>query len=117
MSLPPGGFPPGFEWDEVKNQVNIRKHGIDFRDAVRLFDRPTLDRADNRRDYGEVRTNSIGCLGGLVIAMVTHTDRDEIIRLISARAANSPEREAYRSFERELIGERTRGRGRERNGV
>ncbi len=77
MSLPPGGFPPGFEWDEAKNQVNIRKHGIDFRDAVRLFDRPTLDRADNRRDYGEVRTNSIGCLGGLVIAMVTHTDRDD----------------------------------------
>ncbi len=53
----------------------------------------------------------------LLIAMVTHTDRDNVTRLISARAANSPEREAYRSFERELIGERTRGRRRERNGL
>ena len=39
MTPPPGGFPPGFEWDEAKNQTNVRKHGIDFLDAVRVFDR------------------------------------------------------------------------------
>ena len=31
-----------FEWDPVKNQRNIAKHGIDFADAVRIFERPTL---------------------------------------------------------------------------
>ena len=77
MSLPLGGFPPGYEWDEAKNQANIRKHGIDFRDAVRVFDKPTLDRLDDRADYGEIRVNSIGDLGGLVVVNVTHTDREE----------------------------------------
>ena len=49
MSQSPGGLPPGYEWDEAKNQANIRKHGIDFRDAVRIFDKPTLDRVDSRQ--------------------------------------------------------------------
>ena len=63
MSLPPGGFPAGFEWDEAKNQVNIRKHGIDFNDAVRVFDKPTLDRVDSRGGCEDVRVNFIGELG------------------------------------------------------
>lgn len=89
MSQPPGGFPPGYEWDEAKIQVNIRKHGIDFRDAVRAFDKPTLDRVDSRQDHGEVRVNSVGELGVPLVVNVTHTDRDGNTRLISARAATS----------------------------
>lgn len=112
---PPASFPAGFEWDEAKNQANIRKHGIDFRDAVRIFEKPTLDIVDNRGDYGEVRVNSVGELGGAPIVMVTHTDREERTRLISARQATRPERAAYLEFERELAGERTRGRGRDRD--
>ncbi len=114
MSLPPGGFPPGYEWDEAKNQANIRKHGIDFRDAVRVFDKPTLNDVDDRRDYGEVRTNSIGDLGGLAVILATHTDREGTTRMISARPASSAERKAYLAFERELAGERSRDRGRRR---
>ena len=91
-------FPPAFEWDEAKNQANIRKHGIDFWDAVRVFGSPTLDRVDNRRDYGEVRVNSIGELDGLLVANVTHTDRDGRTRLISARLATTGERNAYQAF-------------------
>lgn len=98
------GFPPGYEWDETKNQANIRKHRIDFRDAVRVFNKPTLDIMDDRHDYGEVRTNSIGDLGGLAIVLVTHTDRDGTTRLISARPSSSAERRAYLAFERELAG-------------
>ena len=44
------GWRVRFEWDEVKNQINIRKHGLDFRDAVDVFDHPVLtamDRFDN----------------------------------------------------------------------
>ena len=116
MSLPLGGFPPGYEWDEDKNQVNIRKHGIDFRDAVRVFNKPTLDREDDREDYGEVRVNSIGDLDGRVVVNVTHTDRDETTRLISARAATLGEQDTYRAFERELAAERARGQDKERDG-
>lgn len=111
----PKQFPSGFEWDEAKNQANVRKHGIDFWDAVRVFDRPTLDRVDGRQDYDEVRVNSIGELGGQLIANVTHTDREGRTRLISARSATTAERNAYREFERELAGERTRRRGRDRD--
>lgn len=114
MSGSPAAFPPGYEWDEAKNQANIRKHGIDFRDAVRIFEKPILNRLDNRQDYGEVRMNSIGELGGAPIIMVTHTDREERTRLISARPATRPERAAYHEFERELSGERSRQRGRDR---
>jgi len=64
-------FPYGFEWDEAKNQSNIRKHGIDFRDAVKVFDKPTLDRQDLRQDYSEVRVNSIGDLDGLIPAILS----------------------------------------------
>lgn len=101
MSACPGGFPPGFEWDEAKNQANVLKHGIDFLDAVRIFEQPTLDRIDDRQDYGEIRINSVGDIGGLIIATVTHTDRGAVTRLISARAAGSAEREAYRAFQKE----------------
>jgi uncharacterized protein len=44
-----------FEWDEAKNRQNIAKHGIDFADARRIFDKPVLLRPDDRKDYGENR--------------------------------------------------------------
>jgi len=97
-------FPYGFEWDETKNQSNIRKHGIDFRDAVKVFEKPTLDREDRRQNYGEVRVNSIGDLDGLLVVNVTHTDRDGRTRLISARSATTVEQKAYVVFKRELAG-------------
>jgi len=40
-----------FEWDEDKNRENIRKHGIDFADAIEIFRHPILTNLDNRRDY------------------------------------------------------------------
>ena len=39
-----------FEWDSVNNQRNIEKHSIDFTEAVRIFERPTLTVVDNRRN-------------------------------------------------------------------
>ena len=69
---------------------------------MRVFDEPTLDRVDHRDIYGEVRVNSIGSLGSLVVVNVTHTDREQHTRLISARAATRAERAAYLEFGREL---------------
>ena len=84
-----------FEWDEAKNRQNIAKHGVDFRDAVRIFDGPTFDRIDDREDYGELRTLSLGLLDGVTVLVVAHTDRDGVIRIISARRATRRERERY----------------------
>ena len=44
-----------FEWDENKRQSNLSKHGIDFVDAAKIFNRPVLERVDNRYDYEETR--------------------------------------------------------------
>ena len=83
-----------FEWDSIKNQRNIEKHGIDFTDAVRIFERPTLTVVDNRRDYGEKRIAAMGTVED-VILYVVYTVRDSIWRIISARRANRRERKKY----------------------
>ena len=85
-----------FEWDSVKNQHNIEKHGIDFTDTVRIFERPTLTVVDNRRNYGKKRIATMGTVED-VILYVVHTVRDGIWRIISARRTNRRERK--KSFE------------------
>ena len=42
-----------FEWDEDKNQENIRKHGLDFADAWEIFEAPVQTARDTRADYGK----------------------------------------------------------------
>ena len=58
----------GYEWDPAKNRANIAKRGIDFADAVRIFDGPTLEKADDRYDYGEARTSAVGVMDGREVA-------------------------------------------------
>lgn len=84
-----------FEWDEAKNQSNIAKHGVSFDDAKRIFEGFTLDAVDQRFDYGEERTISIGTVSGIVMLTVVHTDRKGVCRLISARPAKRSERRIY----------------------
>jgi uncharacterized DUF497 family protein len=40
-----------FEWDDAKNEINIKKHGIDFTDAQEIFKHPMLTLIDEREDY------------------------------------------------------------------
>jgi uncharacterized DUF497 family protein len=80
-----------FEWDEVKNQINIRKHGIDFRDAVNVFDHPVLTAMDQRQDYGEDRWIALGWMAAIV-GVVVYVERSaDVIRIISARKATKHE--------------------------
>jgi hypothetical protein len=84
-----------FEWDEKKAALNVRKHGIPFRSATRVFlDQNRLEWAGTRRPYGEPRWIAIGLVEGLEIA-VAYTLRGDTIRLISARKAERYEREDY----------------------
>jgi uncharacterized DUF497 family protein len=48
-----------FEWDTAKNVANIAKHGIDFEDAIRIFEGPVLESPDERREYSEVRIHRL----------------------------------------------------------
>ena len=84
-----------FEWDEAKNQSNIRKHGIGFDTAKRIFDGRVASSIDKRQEYGEDRYISIGPVEPGALIVVAHTQRRHRIRLISARPASRKERKAY----------------------
>ena len=84
-----------FEWDRRKNQVNIAKHGISFERAQRIISVITLDRVDDRRDYGEERIISLGMIEATLIIVVVHTDREGRTRIISARPSRRSERRIY----------------------
>lgn len=87
-----------FEWDENKNASNLKKHGISFEEACEIFNSPILTREDKRENYGEARHISYGILGDVVVAAVVHTDRNDKIRIISARLANRTERRLYYAY-------------------
>ena len=70
-------------------------HRPTVEDAVEIFDGPTLERVDDRYEYGEVRVYAIGIVGGMEIALIyTDVSRAER-RIISAWKAERHEREAY----------------------
>jgi len=81
-----------FEWDEGKRQANLAKHGIDFRDAIRVFDGPVFE-SKNRRG-GEERIVAIGSVEGVEIVLV-YVMRGKRRRIISARRAHRHERQDY----------------------
>jgi hypothetical protein len=84
-----------FAWDAAKAEENIRKHGVDFAAAARVFLDPyRLEQEDLRFPYGETRFVVIGMVGVQVLVVI-YTPRGERIRLISARKANRRERRAY----------------------
>jgi len=84
-----------FSWNNEKNQSNIARHGIAFEDALRVFDGPTVERVDDRFEYGETRVYAIGVVNGLEITVV-YTDRnDEERRIISPRRSEPHERRRY----------------------
>lgn len=83
-----------FEWDEQKRLANARKHGIDFADAISIFESDIVVMLDDRFDYSETRYSAFGLLQGNVI-VVAYTERGKRIRLISARKAVKDEEIYY----------------------
>lgn len=84
-----------FEWDEEKARRNREKHGISFEEAKAVFRDPfALEFLDTRFDYGEERFITIGLSANGVLTVV-NTQRDERVRLISARRATRGETDAY----------------------
>ena len=83
-----------FSWDEAKRLSNLQKHGIDFRDAPKIFRGLTLTAEDDREPYGERRFLTLGLLEDQVVS-VAHTNRGEEIRVISTRKATKYEARFY----------------------
>jgi uncharacterized DUF497 family protein len=91
-----------FDWDDEKRDKTIRERGIDYIDAVLIWDDPRRqERIDRRSDYGERRIQTIGRVSFGVL-LVVYTERVnenglEVTRIISARVASKKERQEYES--------------------
>jgi uncharacterized protein len=83
-----------FTWDEAKRRSNLKKHGLDFADAARVFQGPMIVFEDDRESYGEERLIGIGMLDALIV-LIVHVESIETIRIISMRKADSNETNLY----------------------
>jgi uncharacterized protein len=87
-----------FEWNARRGKSDLAKHGVDFADAARVFlDPHRIEIYDGTEAPGEDRWKTIG-LVEVVPLVVVYTIRGQdgdIIRLISARKADSHERTQY----------------------
>jgi uncharacterized DUF497 family protein len=96
-----------FEWDERKDAINRRKHGVAFETAAIVFQDPRAFSQPDITSGDEERWITLGAIEPGLILLVVHThaesEGEEIIRIISARKAESRERiiyaEAYKNTE------------------
>jgi len=85
-----------FEWDESKAARNVVKHGVAFPEAATVFGDPfaiTWHDPDHSADEDRFLTFGYSESGKLLV--VSHTDRGDSVRLISARIATRKERKLY----------------------
>ena len=84
-----------FDWDPVKAESNLAKHGITFRQALRVFDDPGIRATEvTKPEHGEERFKAVGRVDEVFITVV-YTDRDAVRRIISARRSRRNERRDY----------------------
>jgi uncharacterized DUF497 family protein len=84
-----------FEWDDAKNEICLKDRGFDFAYAARaFFDRDRVVRLDARYIYGENRYQLMGIIDSRLFVAI-YTYRGDVIRIISARKANSREVKLY----------------------
>ena len=82
------------DWDDEKAATNVKKHGIKFEDAARIFlDDRRLDYYDEKHSEEEDRYITIGMVNAVLF--VVYTERGATTRLISARRATKREKERY----------------------
>jgi uncharacterized DUF497 family protein len=85
-----------FEWDEEKAKANLAKHGVSFEEAKTVFDDPLyVDFYDPDHSLDEHRYIIIGESQQRRLLIVSYTERDHVVRLISAREVTRSERETY----------------------
>jgi uncharacterized DUF497 family protein len=81
-------------FDPAKRQAALNERGLNFADALFVFAGPTITVQDTRRDYGEVRFQTVGFLADRMV-MVVWTPRNEARHVISMRKCNDREKANY----------------------
>lgn len=85
-----------FEWDKLKAAANLSKHGVSFEEAKTIFNDPLyVDFYDPDHSENEDRYLIVGRSNQDRLLIASYTERDNSIRLISARVVTLSEREAY----------------------
>ena len=86
----------GFEWDSNKAEINIKKHQVSFEEAITVFyDDDALFMSDPEHSSYEQRFLLLGRSNVENLLVVVHCERDENIRIISARKATKNEIKQY----------------------
>ena len=87
-----------FQWNPDKASSNIKKHGVSFEEAVTVFGDPlAITIADPAHSVGEFRFLTIGRSRLQRLLVVSHTEREGEVRLISTRLATRQEKRSYES--------------------
>ena len=85
-----------YGWDPAKARANLRKHGVSFEEAASVFVDPlALTFPDLLHSSGEDREVTIGHSARHQIVFVSHCQREDRMRIISARKATRRERKQY----------------------
>jgi uncharacterized DUF497 family protein len=91
-----------YEWDNRKAAANLRKHGVDFADAIVALEDPNrLEEVDTRFVYDEERVQVIGMAYRKVLFVIVTVPDEESCRIISARKATRHEQDSYYAGNRE----------------
>ena len=85
-----------YEWNAAKARANLRKHGVSFEEAATIFLDPlALTFSDPDHSLGEEREITIGNTAAQRVVFVSHCQRGDRTRIISARKATRKERKQY----------------------
>ncbi len=84
-----------YVWDEPKRKSNLKKHGIDFRDAHLVYENPDKCTYDaSRHDEYRLMDVAMAVIKGRLLTLV-YTESEEVVRVISFRNASREERKRY----------------------
>ena len=91
-----------YEWDNAKAVENLRKHGVDFMDAIAAVEDPNrLENLDLKFSYDEERVEIVGMANGRLLFVVVTLRGARVCRIISARKATRHEQDRYYAGNRE----------------
>ncbi len=85
-----------FEWEPAKAEANLKEHGVSFDEATTVFrDTLSITILDPDHSDSEDRFIDIGMSHRMHLLVVSYTERQDKIRIISARRATRAERKSY----------------------
>ncbi|NET55637.1 MAG: BrnT family toxin [Symploca sp. SIO2E6] len=85
-----------FEWNPEKAALNLKKHDVSFQEASTVFNDPlSITFPDSDHSVGESRYVIIGMSRLRQLLIVAHTDREDTVRIISARKTTRKEKRFY----------------------